>query len=363
MPDLLNPVLYKRLERKFQKAGGIKIASEGEAMIYTKKRDFSRKGDKFLYDFEQGGEYYRVCCPYCHDTRHRLYVSHMWGRKDKDGVPMTFLAVCYNEDCLSSRPNYTDFLHLLRYDQNIREAEIARGVTLTEEQKVFEWPGPVDRIDHLPEDHDAVTYVRGRGFDPAVLGRYYGVAYCRNSVHFHACKRLVIPVYFDGVLKGWQARHVGELPWKNKEKKDTLPPKYYTCPRMKRSKLIGNWDNAKKYKTVVITEGWFDVFATGPWAGCIFGNFTSHFQRQLLVESAKATGQSVIFMLDPEEFDSESTKVALEELEKELPGQFAPVQLPPGTDPGSLGRDFILDYIATAARKKRVEVAFEKLET
>lgn len=371
MPDLLNQTLYGRLRRAFAESGGVKIASEGESMIYTKQKDISKPAEmregklveKYIYDFDQGGEYYRVNCPYCYDTRHRLYVSHMWGCRDRDGHPMLFLAVCYNEDCLADYANRRAFMQRVRFGPSLMDARIAPGVILTEEQRTFEWPGPVTRLDQLPDDHDAVVYVRGRGFDPGVLGRFYGAAYCRNSVHFHACKRIIIPVYSEGVLKGWQARYVGELAWKNKDKVDRLPPKYYTCPRMKRSKLIGNWDNAKRYKTVVLTEGWFDVFATGPWTGCIFGNFTSTLQRQMLIDSAKATGQAIVFMLDPEEFESESSVVAMEELGRELPGQFAPVKLPKGTDPGALGRDFLLEYIEAEARKLGVTAAFEKLET
>lgn len=365
MSDLLNPVLYRRLQRAF---GDVKLAGAGEGMVYEKRRDFSQPGEKYVYDFIQGGEYYRVCCPYCYDTRHRLYVSYMWGQRDRDDVPMTFLAICYNENCLEQhegkeqKNNKRAFAEALRYRDGVLDAKVFSGRILSDEEMVFEWPGPVTRIDQLPEEHDAVSYVRGRGFDPATLGRFYGVAYCHNSVHFHASRRLIVPVYSGLELKGWQARYVGELPWKNKDKVDRLPPKYYTCPRMKRSKLIGNFDNAKKYRTIVLVEGWFDVFATGPWTGCIFGNFTSTFQRQTLIESAKRTGQSVVFMLDPEEFGSESSQLAISELGRELPGQFAPVLLPKGTDPGSLGRDFILDYIESEAKKVGVRTAFSKLE-
>jgi len=388
----MNQTLYTRLERSFRKAGGVKITNEGEAMVYTQidldpvsastapaapaeepappltltpRRGRGRRRDpnapRTYHDIVQGGEYYRVCCPYCHDTRHRLYVSHMWGQRDRAGVPMTFLAVCYNENCLDDAGHRQDFFQRVKFGRDLIDADVARGIVIPEDERVFEWPGPVTRLDLLPPDHDAVAYAVGRGFDVGVLGRYYGVAYCHNSVHFHAAKRLIIPVYADGVMKGWQARYVGELPWKQKDKQDRLPPKYYTCPRMKRAKLIGNFDNARKYRTVVLVEGWFDVFATGPWAGCIFGNFTSQYQRGLVTESALATGQSVVFMLDPQEFDSDSTKEAVADLSRELPGQFAAVRLPDGTDPGGLGRDFILDYVTTEAAAQGVTVSFDKL--
>lgn len=391
MPDLMNPTLYKRLERSFRNAGGVKITNEGEAMVYVKRtldpvsalaaaqaavaddpaptltprRRGGRRRDpnapRTYYDFVDGGEYYLVCCPYCGDTRHRLNVSHMWGRKDEDGVPMTFLAVCFNEDCLSDSGNRRDFFQRLQFGPALTDARISKGFSVPEDERVFDWPGPVTRIDLLPPDHDAVAYVAGRGFDVGVLGRYYGVAYCPHSVYFHAAKRLVVPIYRDGVMKGWQARYVGELPWKNKDKADRLPPKYFTCPHMKRSRLVANFDNARRYKTVVLVEGWFDVFATGPWAGCILGNFMSQRQQELVVESATAAGQSVVLMLDPKEFDSESTKHTVAVLGRALPGRFATVRLPEGTDPGGLGRDFIRDYVTAAAAAQGVPVAFEKL--
>lgn len=400
MPDLMNPTLYRRLERAFQKAGGVKITNEGEAMVYEKHRldpppppepapaakaDEDGEDDvaeaapprparrrvrprgqapdapRVYYDFIQGGEYYRVCCPYCHDTRHRLYVSHMWGKKDKDGVPLTFLAVCYNEDCLGDADHRRDFFDKLKYGPSLTDARIAKGRVLSEDELTFDWPGPVTRLDQLPADHDAVAYVRNRGFDPGVLGRYYGFAYCHNSVHFLAAKRIIFPIYTDGVMKGWQARYVGELPWKNKDKQDRLPPKSFTCPRMKRSKVIGNFDNARKYKTVVLVEGPFDVAGVGPWGGCILGNFVSQQQREMVIASARATGQSVVLLLDPEEYDSESTQVAAAEFGRALPGKFANVRLPDGTDPGSLARDFTLDYVTAEAARLGVPVAFEKL--
>ena len=32
------------------------------------------------------GEYYRIACPFCLDTRHRLWINHRWG-VGPDGVP------------------------------------------------------------------------------------------------------------------------------------------------------------------------------------------------------------------------------------------------------------------------------------
>src|SRR4051794_18793914 len=47
------------------------------------------------------GEQYRVCCPFCPDTRKRLYINHRWGLFDeRTRSKNLWLAKCYNEDCL-----------------------------------------------------------------------------------------------------------------------------------------------------------------------------------------------------------------------------------------------------------------------
>ena len=76
MSNPLNPGLYRRLQLNFHR---VKFADEGTAMQAQGVLDAA--GDKQLI-FTQSGEYYRICCPYCNDTRFRLYVSYMFGKRD-----------------------------------------------------------------------------------------------------------------------------------------------------------------------------------------------------------------------------------------------------------------------------------------
>src|SRR5205085_9645610 len=47
------------------------------------------------------GEYYAVSCPYCSDTRQRLWINHRWGKYVPElKLDNLFLAICFNEDCL-----------------------------------------------------------------------------------------------------------------------------------------------------------------------------------------------------------------------------------------------------------------------
>lgn len=44
-------------------------------------------------------------CPWCLDTRQRLYINHQWGEPDPvTGGKKLHLAHCFNEGCVDSYP-------------------------------------------------------------------------------------------------------------------------------------------------------------------------------------------------------------------------------------------------------------------
>ena len=50
------------------------------------------------------GEYYRVNCDKCGDTRQRLWINHMWGVRDVEtGDDHLYLIICFNEGCINTR--------------------------------------------------------------------------------------------------------------------------------------------------------------------------------------------------------------------------------------------------------------------
>jgi hypothetical protein len=93
----LCPTLYNALRSRVP--GGIILANQGESMVQQSTLDRQR-GQYHTY-VVHSGEYYRVNCPFCNDTRHRLWVNHMFGQPDANGQPMRFLVVCYNDNCLA----------------------------------------------------------------------------------------------------------------------------------------------------------------------------------------------------------------------------------------------------------------------
>jgi hypothetical protein len=350
---VLNPYLHRRLRRLF---GSVKVAGEGEAMV---ARAVIGPDDKPMLLFQHRGEQYRVCCPYCNDTRHRLYVSHMFGQHDAHGRTMNFLAICFNEGCFARDENREDFVETLG-EADLENAFVKKGVVVTEAEEV-ELPGPCKPVSDLKPVHKAHAYLTSRDFDPDYLAERYRVSYCVDSYYFLARERIIIPVYEFGKLKGWQARYPGELPWKDPGKKKGLPPKYFSCPNSHfRSRCIYNFDSMKKWEVGVVVEGPTDVWRFGAMSGCIFGNTVTTAQRRRLLSVFRK--RKLVLLLDPEEYDSRSTTMLRRWFEKRMDrGSFAAVKLPEDTDPGSLGRDFLRGFVKDEAASQGVKIRYKRV--
>lgn len=353
MSDVLNPGLFRRLKRHF---GTVKVTNQGEAMVARPVYDHG--GQPRLY-FDQDGEYYCVCCPYCTDTRYRLYVNHMYGKRDGHGRRMKFLAICFNEGCLYEQKHEEDFREILEDTGNFLEAaKIKDGVVLPEEARTVQPPGPCITLDRLRKNHPARVYLESRDFDVDMLARRYGVSYCRKSHYFLAKNRIIIPVLEKGRLKGWQARFIGDLDWKG-PKRSELQPKYFSCPDSQfRSRCLYNWDKAVEWETLIVVEGPSDVWRFGAMSACCFGNSLTQQQKKRV--RTRFRSRTAVLLLDPEEFESKSTKRTIEEFDNVMPGRFCAIKLPEGTDPGGTDRTLLRDYIRDEAKKLGVRVKYRK---
>lgn len=353
--DVLNEALYFRLQSLF---GTVKVINPGEAMIARVSRDFV--SDDLRLHVEQAGEYYLISCPYCTDTRFRLYVSHRFGTRDEAGRVMNYAAICYNEGCLQELKNREHFVFALNEIPGVlTRARIKKGVVLPAEARKKAMPGRCLPVQTLPATHPANSYLISRGFDPVLLGEFYGVSYCTESIYFSAIKRLIVPVFMHDNLVGWQGRYVGELPWKHPDKKAKCPPKYFTCPGMDKRFILGNFDVARRFHTGVLVEGWFDVFNVGPMAMCMFGHSLSTYQqREFVAAFAKRSG---VYMVDPEEFDKPATQATIRQLRDALSGNLVAVKLPRGTDPGKLSRPYLRNYMEVTAKKQGVALSWQRI--
>lgn len=352
MAQVLNGMLYEMLRCTFQNQ--VRIRNQGEKMI----AHYRKYHGEMILDVEHPGEYYVVCCPFCGDTRFRLNINHRWGKPDEQGRTNLWLAICFNEQCLVSG-NHERRVELLdmvtdHEGDRLAEATIQPGEEINLDDLVADWPGPSTRVDRLPPEHKAYQYLLNRGFPPERVGPFWNVRYCHQSVHYLARDRIVVPIYSGKVMKGWQCRYIGEIP-----KGQKWPPKYYTCPAMPRHMLLYNLANARQYRTGVIVEGVTDVWSGGPPFMCTLGATMNVQQRKLFVRAFK--DQAGVLCFDPEEFEKETVQRLVRDIRKvQFKRGFACVKLPEGSDPGSLDRRLLREYIYREAKKEGVRVSWKK---
>lgn len=339
----LCPALLAMLADSFN--DHVAIGNEGEEMLGSVDKDAYT--GKLQRQVHHGGEYYRVNCPFCNDTRQRLWISHRWGQRDPEtGSLNLHLAICYNEsDCLQVLGRSRE-LYRLVYSQFTHELgeDVLKPAHRAEPARVAHWPGRRVRIDELLPNHPARKYLVERGFDIDFLVTKLGVCLCIEAADEYqlAQSRIIIPILMNGDLKGWQARYVGDPGNKN-------VPKYYSMPGRKKSELLYNFDSARKYPFVVICEGVTDVWAAGPASVALFGKTMSAMQK-MLVGSTWQDGTAVILLDGDAGDDAQKIHAELEGVVR----QRVLVRLPGRTDPGELPFHVLEKHVCQAAHDQGV---------
>ena len=206
-------------------------------------------------------------------------------------------------------------------------------------------PGTLVSLTSLADDHHCIGYLRRRGLDIQQLDEWYGVRYCSEGRTyagglFNCSNTIVIPVYMDGVLKGWQARllynpenvpesEYAAMGFIQDDDGDWLkPPKYFTMPGMDKGALLWNYDWARKSEIVAVCEGVFDAIAVGRCAVATLGKGVSDAQMHMLVQGP---WKLILGMLDP---DARKENETLCETMKGKGGCAVPVNLEGYKDAG-----------------------------
>ena len=352
---MLNPPLYQSLKARF---GEVRIANEDQKMVVERSHDHVT--GKSLETIIDGGENYHVNCPYCSDTRFRLYISYRWNTLLSDGgVYGKHLVHCFNEEC--NMRDFEDELHAY-----ISQAPKLFLPTAPPERVPMwhevQWPGTCVPLNTLPNSHPAMVYLRDhpkRPFDPHKLFEEWNLHFCVDApddgtddclipgteIHARLVRnRIMIPIYKNGMMVGWQARAIV----------DGEKVKYYTMPGFRKSCMLFNGDRARQYDFGVLVEGFFDAARVGPRSVAAFGHKLSHIQRDLLMAYWNQTGMCI--MLDPDAMED------MERLTKLLHpysfkwGSFA-VQLPAGyEDPAEMSHEAIWALISNYARVRNIQL-------
>jgi hypothetical protein len=363
----LNPTLYSLLCRRF---GNVEIVNPGQAIRWrTVRRATLESKQRLSRQVDDSGEEMRLNCPFCHDTKRRLYINHRWAVFDPvTGTRNLWLAQCYNEtSCLSSYERQKQLLDMLMsYVPKGRTFKVRAAVSEPIRQlEEVSPPGiiiPIGELANRKPNHRAVVYLEKRGFDCHQLERLYAVAYCQKSTRYSLAEdRIFIPVIHRGKMVGWQCRHIGDevegIPLKELE-----IPKYWSMPSFPRGRVGYNYDAAVRHRLVVIVEGPSDVWSTGPNALGLMGTTMSpRLRRRFVRDMGRLHGDQgiVVIMLDPPKPGQERSgymKKLARHLEPAFRRRLVTVDLPIGTDPGSLERDVLWESIFEHARKLNVKL-------
>ena len=305
LPNPLNPTLHEMLVAECN--GDVRIVNPGSPLQYRIQK---APGKRPVVKSWGGSEEYVVNCPLCNDKRHRCHINHAMGTR-VEGVKVRYLAHCFNEDCRGLYEWVMARLEAFREWE--QETAPPHGIA-----PVAVGPGPLDihavareaaekherlegvlPLERLPAGHGALEYVRGRGLDPLFLSREFGVG-CGSSGA--KARRLVIPVFFDGIEVGWTARAVpgmtdmrvcrSESPWPYDV------PKYVNAFGFPKSKFLYNFDRAREHRVIAVAEGVSDVWKIGVWGMALFGKHMSAAQCDLLCSAAEAKEAWIVLLGD-----------------------------------------------------------------
>jgi hypothetical protein len=330
----LNPVLYGLLAHKF---GDVNIANEGVPAQVEQFDDPLRRGRSTARG--NWGEYYCVCCPFCRDQRHRLWVNHTYGADIRNGRRAnTHLVVCYNENCLDKPGRLEQFEDMVfgagrRFMLRTPIRSVAFDAALTRAEP----PGDILPLDSLPEYHPAIEYLTSRGFtDIRELVDLFQVGVCVNprlDKHRIMHGRIYIPIYFHSQLVGWQGRVVGDT---------KMTVKYYNG--MRKSQVLYNYDNAATQPVVVVVEGVPSVWRLGLAGVCIFGKTLSAWQCNTIATTWAA---KPVFVVLDHDAQTELEQVVTSLCQRNL--NVVPVILPDARDPADYTRAELFEILSAAA--------------
>ena len=144
-------------------------------------------------------------------------------------------------------------------------------------------------------------YLENRNID-AETAKYFGIGYCSKGI---MQGRIAIPIHTsEGKLVAYCGRSVN-----NEE------PKYRFPGGFQKSRVVYNLDRVIQTdsKEIVVTEGFFDVFAlykAGINAVALMGSFLSHYQKKQLLSLEKR----LVFMFDGDDAGRNGMQKAINSL-------------------------------------------------
>lgn len=252
--------------------------------------------------FSGNGQELHVNCPFCNDTRYRLYINlHTESVYCHNcGFASGFIGLIQRLEGLSySRATsvYKDYIGTTYIPEKISSDELGsifesdlRGDL---EKRAIPLPEEYTRIPEnyqfYPLMNSAVRYMKSRRITRAqILGAKMGV--CSEGDY---ARRIIIPITEYGELRFWIARAMSAKA-KLKEKSPSDQPY-----QISKSEVIFNIDKAAaKYHSAVICEGIFDAMSFGDIGISLLGKTLYQSQLNILLDYRELLTDGVYIALD-----------------------------------------------------------------
>lgn len=356
---MLNPTLYHALEKLFPK---VEIANEGVHASLT----VSPVGDGSWTSNKDGdgGEEYRVDCPFCKDHKGHLYISYLsYASPVIDGIQLRvckLLAHCFRRNCIDNQDNRIEL------EQRIGAAMASLGavaplVSMSSQQ---EDPEPRFKVSDALTIEGLRTWIPdwqplGSDTDPGVLQYLEQRRITKEDVEWlnigwGPIKSVTSGTYLNGgapwvlfpIMKNFKLVGVQARCPECYLQADGI--KYYFHPACRKKTVVFNLDIAREIGTGVLCEGVFDVASIGRPGVCTFGHTPSIAQSRMLTASLEC----LIWLPDT---DVKPTLNAIEIANKQVAtwnaaGIFpkgAHVVILPAKDAGEMTRQQVWEAIIT----------------
>jgi hypothetical protein len=146
--------------------------------------------------------------------------------------------------------------------------------------------------------------------------------------------RLILPVFHGGRVVSWQGRDITDKQKEKYQSPPNNPLKHYLYWFEDPIKYANAWG-----RRVLLVEGIFDCWRTGPGAAALFGKEATREQRLVLIGLRHLIDEIVICM----DADAQSYAYALAKSLSPFFGKVVWAKLPEGKDPDTLGREALLN--------------------
>lgn len=221
---------------------------------------------------------YKICCPFCTDSRYRMGVNV----EKKTGH-------CFNCGETLNRKKFYKLFGSVSQTSTKPKIEYKPNKILLDavhlEHLISTDCSQYPELERL--FHRSLRYLCSRGFEPLQVSRDYRFMLPLGDSRIS--NRIVLPIFESGELVSYQARALGN------SKPKYLNPSKVEAPFGK-SNFVYNLDVAKEFDEVIICEGIFSAISVGRNAVAVFGKELSDIQAEKIMNSGV---KSVTILFDP----------------------------------------------------------------